>query len=53
MSDAGYEIAEAEIEHIPSMEATVSDDDIKSLSKLIDTLEDNDDVQSVYYNCEL
>lgn len=53
MSDAGYEIAEAEIEHIPSMEASVSDDDIKSLSKLIDTLEDNDDVQSVYYNCEL
>lgn len=53
LSDAGYEIGEAEIEHIPSMEASVSEDDIKSLSKLIDTLEDNDDVQSVYYNCEL
>ena len=53
ISDAGYEIVEAEIEHIPSMEATVSGNDIKSLKKLIDTLEDNDDVQNVYYNCEL
>ena len=53
ISDAGYEIVEAEIEHIPSMEATVSENDIKSLKKLIDTLEDNDDVQNVYYNCEL
>lgn len=53
ISDAGYEIVEAEIEHIPSMEAIVSENDIKSLKKLIDTLEDNDDVQNVYYNCEL
>ena len=53
ISDAGYEIVEAEIQHIPSMEATVSGNDIKSLKKLIDTLEDNDDVQNVYYNCEL
>ena len=53
ISDAGYEIVEAEIEHIPSTEATVSENDIKSLKKLIDTLQDNDDVQNVYYNCEL
>lgn len=53
ISNAGYEIVEAEIEHIPSMEATVSENDIKSLKKLIDTLEDNEDVQSVYYNCEI
>lgn len=53
VTDAGYDIVEAEIEHIPSMEATVSENDLKSLKKLIETLEDNDDVQSVYYNCEI
>ena len=54
IKDAGYEIFEAEIEQIPSMEANVSDADaIKALTKLITLLEDNDDVQKVYYNCEL
>ncbi|NLA52689.1 MAG: YebC/PmpR family DNA-binding transcriptional regulator, partial [Alcaligenaceae bacterium] len=54
IKDAGYEIFEAEIEQIPSMEANVTDESaIKSLKKLITSLEDNDDVQKVYYNCEL
>lgn len=52
--DAGYEIAEADLEYIPSMEANVTDEEaIKSLNKLISTLEDNDDVQRVHYNCDL
>ena len=50
---SGYEVVEAEIESIPSMEANVADDAVKALTKLITTLEDNDDVQKVYYNCEL
>ena len=54
IKDAGYEIFEAEIEQIPSMEASVSDEAaIKALTKLITSLEDNDDVQKVYYNCDL
>ncbi|NLY87279.1 MAG: YebC/PmpR family DNA-binding transcriptional regulator [Clostridiales bacterium] len=54
IKDAGYDIVEAEIEYVPSMEATISDsNDMKSLNKLINSLEDNDDVQKVYYNCEL
>jgi YebC/PmpR family DNA-binding regulatory protein len=54
IKDAGYEIFEAEIEQIPSMEAKVEDESaIKSLTKLITSLEDNDDVQKVYYNCDL
>lgn len=54
IKDAGYDIVEAEIEQIPSMQANVSDESaIKQLTKLIDSLEDNDDVQNVYYNCEL
>ena len=39
---------------IPSMEANVTDESaIKSLTKLITSLEDNDDVQKVYFNCDL
>ena len=54
IKDAGYEIFEAEIEQIPSMEANVTDEAaIKSLTKLITSLEDNDDVQKVYFNCDL
>ena len=54
IKEAGYEIFEAEIEQIPSMEANVTDEGaIKSLTKLITSLEDNDDVQKVYFNCDL
>ena len=54
IKEAGYDIFEAEIEQIPSMEANVTDESaIKSLTKLITSLEDNDDVQKVYFNCDL
>ena len=54
VKEAGLDIVEAEIEQIPAMEANVSDPAaIKSLNKLINSLEDNDDVQKVYYNCDL
>lgn len=54
LSEAGYNIVEADIEQIPSMEANVTDEAaVKSLNKIINSLEDNDDVQQVYYNCEL
>lgn len=54
IQDAGYEVVETDLEFIPSIEASVSDDSaLKSLRKLIDTLEDNDDVQRVHYNCDI
>lgn len=54
LADAGYEIAESDIEQIPSMESTPTDPhDIKMLTKMIETLEDNDDVQKVYTNCAI
>ncbi len=54
IQEAGYEVAESEVEFIPSMESSVDDPAvIKSLHKLINTLEDNDDIQHVYYNCDL
>ncbi|HYE69738.1 MAG TPA: YebC/PmpR family DNA-binding transcriptional regulator [Anaerovoracaceae bacterium] len=48
---AGYELVESDIEYVPSMEATPGEHDIKNLKKMIDILEENDDVQKVYHNC--
>jgi YebC/PmpR family DNA-binding regulatory protein len=48
---AGYEVLDADIEYLPSMEATPAAEDITRLRKLIDLLEENDDVQKVYHNC--
>ena len=48
---AGYEVLDADIEYLPSMEATPAPEDITRLRKLIDLLEENDDVQKVYHNC--
>ncbi len=48
---AGYEFVESDIEYVPSMEATPGEHDIKNLKKMIDILEENDDVQKVYHNC--
>lgn len=51
---AGYEAIEADIEYVPSMESAPTDEyDIKNLKKMIDILEENDDVQKVYHNCSL
>lgn len=49
----GYAFASAEIEQIPQTTVSLSDEkDILFMSKLIDALEDNDDVQSVWHNWE-
>jgi len=51
---AGYEPAFSDVEYVPSIEAAPSDEnDIKMLRKMIDSLEDNDDVQKVYTNCSI
>lgn len=50
----GYELLESEIEYVPSMEATPTEEhDIKKLKKMIDILEENDDVQKVHHNCSI
>jgi transcriptional/translational regulatory protein YebC/TACO1 len=50
LSKAGYEFVEADIDYLPSMEVTPDAQDITKLTKMIDILEDNDDVQKVYHN---
>ena len=49
----GAEPAVAELSMIPDITNAVEDGKAESLQKLIDNLEDNDDVQNVYHNAEL
>ena len=53
LTDAGYELVESDIEFVPSMESTPKDEDIAKLKKLVDVLEDNEDVQKVQTNCAI
>ncbi|ASS40765.1 transcriptional regulator [Eubacterium minutum ATCC 700079] len=49
----GYELVESEITYVPSVESRPEDEDLKKLKKLVDMLEDNDDVQTVNTNCSV
>ncbi|MGI5891757.1 MAG: YebC/PmpR family DNA-binding transcriptional regulator [Bacillota bacterium] len=52
--EAGYSVVDPQITMIPSNTIEINDiDQAKSLMKLIDALEDNDDVQAVYANYDI
>ena len=54
LAAAGYAFVESDVEFVPSMESTPTDEhDIKKLKKLIEVLEDNDDVQKLHTNCAI
>ena len=49
----GYKFETAEVEKIPQTNVTLTDEhDILMMEKLLESLEDNDDVQNVYHNWE-
>lgn len=51
LANDGYEFSMAELRYLPQTMTELSDDeDIKYMNRLIDLLEDNDDVQQVYHN---
>ena len=51
---AGYETVEAEVTMIPENTIEISDpEQAAKVMKLIDALEDNDDVQKVHHNCSV
>lgn len=51
LAAAGIENAEADVDFIPNMESEPKDAQaLKSLSKMVDAFEENDDVQKVYTN---
>lgn len=54
LEEKGYKIESAEILRVPQTTVTLtSEDDLKNMTKLIDMLDDNDDVQNVFHNCDI
>ena len=49
----GLNFFEAEIDMVPQNKITLSDEDRAKFVKLVDALEDLDDVQDVYHNVDL
>ena len=51
---AGYSFPSAEVAYVPTTTTLLSDpDDITKMDKLIDILEENDDVQDIWHNWEM
>ena len=51
LNKKGYGFVNAEVEMVPQNYITLSGEgDVKNMQKLIDMLEDNDDVQNVWHN---
>ena len=51
LEKAGYEFVEAEIKMIPQSMIELTDEDaLKNMQRLLDMLDDNDDVQNVWHN---
>ena len=53
LEELGIEAENAELQRIPNTLVTLNDDDFKSVMKLIEALEDNDDVQKVFHNLDI
>ncbi len=53
LEEKGLNFFEAQIEMVPSNKITLEGDDLNKFQKLIDALEDLDDVQNVYHNVDL
>ncbi len=53
LEKAGFEFAMAEVQLVPSNTVTVTEDIEEAVQKMLDMLEDNDDVQNVYHNAEM
>ena len=53
LEEKGYSFASAQVEMVPQNYISLSDEgDVKNMEKLIDMLEDSDDVQNVWHNWE-
>ena len=53
LANAGIEVADSEDTYAPVTTVTLTEEEqIKNMNKLIEMLEDDDDVQDVYHNWE-
>ncbi len=54
LEEQGYSFLSAEVQYIPSTTTAIDDPDMQvKMEKLIDMLEDNDDVQAIWHNWEM
>ena len=53
LQSAGIEYESAEMSFVPSVHVELDEDGARKMLKLIDALEDNDDVQNVYSNFDV
>jgi YebC/PmpR family DNA-binding regulatory protein len=53
LDEQGFTFVSAEVAMVPKNTSAVTGDDAKNLLKLIEKLEDNDDVQNVYTNMDI
>lgn len=54
LKQKGFHFSMAELRYLPQTSASLSDEkDLKNMQKLLDLLEDNDDVQNVYSNWDM
>ncbi len=53
LESAGYTIAMAEVQMVPSNTVSISEEVEESIQKMLDMLDDSDDVQNVYHNAEM
>lgn len=54
LEEKGYTFLSAEVQYIPGTTTTIDDADLQvKMEKLIDMLEDNDDVQAIWHNWEM
>jgi YebC/PmpR family DNA-binding regulatory protein len=53
LQDAGIDYESADTSFLPSMQVEVDEDTARKVFRLIDALEDNDDVQNVYVNADV
>ena len=52
LEENGFEIHSAEFDRIPNDMNTLSEEQKAQVNKLLDKIEDDDDVQNVYHNME-
>ena len=54
LKEKGYEFISADVNMVPQTTTVLSDEEqVKFMNKLIDMLEDDDDVQNIYHNWEI
>ena len=53
LDDLNIEVENAELQRIPTTTVNLDDDAFRSVMKLIDALEDDDDIAKVYHNLEI